>query len=123
MIKELLKDKKNPALLRASDVLVEIPALSSWPPEWVERACLDLKYAGYIEREKRAVAKLSKMDAIKIAADINYDSITGLSVEAREKLKTVRPLTVGQAARIPGIRQGDIALLMIVARKPKHTSN
>jgi tRNA uridine 5-carboxymethylaminomethyl modification enzyme len=57
------------------------------------------------------------MDAIKLKSDLDYSSILGLSSEAREKLKTVKPLTVGQAARIPGVRQGDIALLMILAAK------
>ena len=117
VIGELLKGRKNPALFRAEDALAEIPELSAWPAEWVERVCLDLKYAGYIEKEKRAAHKLSKMDAVKISPDMDYASLTGLSAEAREKLKTVRPLTIGQAARIPGIRQGDIALLMILTRK------
>ena len=76
-----------------------------------------MKYAGYIEKEKRAAAKLAKMEAIKIPADMDYAGVTGFSAEAKEKLKAVRPLTVGQAARIPGVRQGDIALLMILARK------
>jgi tRNA uridine 5-carboxymethylaminomethyl modification enzyme len=57
------------------------------------------------------------MDAIKLDPALDYDGLTDLSSEAREKLKTVKPLTVGQAARIPGVRQGDIALLMIVAGK------
>jgi len=116
-IGDLLKGSKNPALLRAEDALAEIPGLSSWPCEWVERICLDMKYSGYIEKEKRAAQKLSKMDAVKISPDMDYSSLAGLSAEAKEKLKIVRPLTIGQAARIPGIRQGDIALLMILARK------
>jgi len=116
-IQELLKGKKNLALLRADDAKTEIPEFSPYPNEWVERVCLDIKYAGYIEKEKRAAAKLSKMDVVKLSPDLDYASLTGLSAEAREKLKVVRPLTIGQAARIPGIRQGDIALLMILARK------
>ena len=55
------------------------------------------------------------MDAIKLNPEMDYATLTGLSSEAREKLKTVKPLTVGQAARIPGVRQGDIALLMVLA--------
>jgi tRNA uridine 5-carboxymethylaminomethyl modification enzyme len=57
------------------------------------------------------------MDAIKLDPNMDYAGLSGLSVEAREKLKTVKPLTVGQAARIPGLRQGDIALLMVLAKK------
>jgi tRNA uridine 5-carboxymethylaminomethyl modification enzyme len=55
------------------------------------------------------------MDAIKLDPGLDYAAVNGLSSEAREKLKTVRPVTVGQAARIPGVRQGDIALLMVLA--------
>jgi tRNA uridine 5-carboxymethylaminomethyl modification enzyme len=104
-------------LAAASELSEDLAALKSWPGEWVERVFLDIKYSGYIEKEKRAAAKLSKMDAVKISPEMDYASLTGLSAEAKEKLKTVRPLTLGQAARIPGIRQGDIALLMIASRK------
>jgi tRNA uridine 5-carboxymethylaminomethyl modification enzyme len=90
---------------------------AAWPAEWFERVCLDIKYSGYIEKEKRAAAKLAKMEAIKLDPCLDYTAIRGLSAEAREKLAAVRPLTVGQAARIPGVRQGDIALLMILAKK------
>jgi tRNA uridine 5-carboxymethylaminomethyl modification enzyme len=93
------------------------PELIAYPPELVERVLLDIKYAGYIEKEKRIVAKTAKMDAIKLNPALDYASLSGLSSEAREKLTAVRPLTVGQAARIPGVRQGDIALLMVVCGK------
>jgi tRNA uridine 5-carboxymethylaminomethyl modification enzyme len=85
----------------------------------VERVYLDIKYSGYIEKEKRAAAKLAKMDAIQIPPNMDYAALTGFSAEAKEKLKAVRPLTVGQAARIPGIRQGDIALLMMLTQRKK----
>jgi tRNA uridine 5-carboxymethylaminomethyl modification enzyme len=116
-IQELLREKKVSAPPAREELFTLIPELSSWPGEWVERVCLDIKYSGYIEKEKRAAAKLAKMDAIKISPNIDYASVTGLPAEAKEKLKAVRPLTVGQAARIPGIRQGDIALLMILTKR------
>jgi tRNA uridine 5-carboxymethylaminomethyl modification enzyme len=100
-----------------ADILPFAPELSAYPAEWLERARLDIRYAGYIEKENRAAAKAAKMDAIKLDPDLNYTAINGLSSEAREKLKTVRPITVGQAARIPGVRQGDIALLMVLSTK------
>jgi tRNA uridine 5-carboxymethylaminomethyl modification enzyme len=108
-IRELLAQRK------VSDV--DPPKLENYSGELLERVLLDIKYAGYIEKEKRAAAKAAKMDAIKLDPNMDYAGISGLSVEAREKLKTVKPLTVGQAARIPGLRQGDIALLMVLARK------
>ena len=97
------------------DILPFAPELRRYPAEWLERIRLDIRYAGYIEKEKRAAAKAAKMDAIKLNPAMDYAAITGLSSEAREKLETVKPLTVGQAARIPGVRQGDIALLMVLA--------
>jgi tRNA uridine 5-carboxymethylaminomethyl modification enzyme len=98
-----------------ADILPFADELSAYPAEWLERARLDIRYAGYIEKENRAAAKAAKMDAIKLDPRLDYAAINGLSSEAREKLKTARPITVGQAARIPGVRQGDIALLMVLA--------
>jgi tRNA uridine 5-carboxymethylaminomethyl modification enzyme len=103
--------------VRLPDIMPYAPELADYPREWLERAALDIKYAGYIEKEQRAAGRTAKMDAIKLDTAMDYDAITGLSAEAREKLKVVRPLTVGQAARIPGVRQGDIALLMVMAKK------
>ena len=103
--------------IELADILPFAPELLPYPGEWLERARLDIKYAGYIEKEQKAAGRAAKMDAIKLAPDMDYAAFTGLSAEAKEKLKTVRPLTVGQAARIPGVRQGDIALLMVLAKK------
>jgi tRNA uridine 5-carboxymethylaminomethyl modification enzyme len=100
-----------------TDLFPLAPELSGYPGEWLERVQLDIKYAGYIEKEKRVAAKAAKIDAIKLDPEMDYAAVTGLSAEAKEKFKTVKPLTVGQAARIPGIRQGDIALLMVLAGK------
>jgi tRNA uridine 5-carboxymethylaminomethyl modification enzyme len=99
------------------DLFPFAPELKAYPAEWLERAALDIKYAGYIEKEQRAAARTARMDAIKLDPDTDYAAITALSAESREKLKVVRPLTVGQAARIPGVRQGDIALLMVLVKK------
>jgi tRNA uridine 5-carboxymethylaminomethyl modification enzyme len=112
-IAELLARRKEHGITTNADKL----ELAAYPPELVEQVLLDIKYAGYIEKEKRIVAKTAKMDAIKISPALDYAALSGLSAEAREKLIAVKPLTVGQAARIPGVRQGDIALLMVVAGK------
>ena len=108
IIKELLTSRSSPAAGTE---------LSAYPAQFIERVQLDIKYEGYIEKEKRVAAKLGKMDAIKLDPNTDYFALNGLSVEAREKLASVKPLNVGQAARIPGVRQGDIALLIILARK------
>jgi tRNA uridine 5-carboxymethylaminomethyl modification enzyme len=116
-IKELLAQRKSAAGAASAETELAGKALAHYPAELVERALLDKKYAGYIEKEIRFAAKAAKMDAIKLDPNTDYSAINGLSVEAREKLQSVKPLNVGQAARIPGVRQGDIALLIILARK------
>jgi tRNA uridine 5-carboxymethylaminomethyl modification enzyme len=117
-VKELLAQRRPSAVAAtAQDTEFSGKEFASYPAELVERALLDKKYAGYIEKEIRFAAKAAKMDAIKLNPNTDYSAINGLSVEAREKLQSVKPLNVGQAARIPGVRQGDIALLIIMAKK------
>jgi tRNA uridine 5-carboxymethylaminomethyl modification enzyme len=111
-IQELLKGRTGRAEADAVGAALEL-----YPAEWVERVTLDNKYAGYIEKENRAAERAAKMDAVKIDAALDYSTVRGLSAEAKEKLSVVSPLTVGQAARVAGVRQGDIALLMILAKK------
>jgi tRNA uridine 5-carboxymethylaminomethyl modification enzyme len=98
------------------------PELQEYPAEWLERVVLDIKYSGYIEKEKRFSARAAKMEAVKLSPSLDYDGIKGLSAESKEKLRQIRPLTVGQAARIPGIRQGDVALLIVAARRAAYAS-
>ncbi|MDR2257692.1 MAG: tRNA uridine-5-carboxymethylaminomethyl(34) synthesis enzyme MnmG, partial [Treponema sp.] len=105
------------AAVTLGDILPYGPELSAYPGEWLERARLDIKYAGYIEKENRAAAKAGKLEAVKLDPETDYAAIAGLSAEAKEKLTTVKPLTLGQAARIPGVRQGDIALLLVLAQR------
>lgn len=94
-----------------------VPELDAYPREWVERVSLDIKYAGYIEKERRAAARTAKMEAMKLPPDLDYRPILGLSAEAKEKLMKIRPLTIGQASRINGVRQGDIAVLIMTAKR------
>ncbi|AEJ20224.1 tRNA uridine-5-carboxymethylaminomethyl(34) synthesis enzyme MnmG [Gracilinema caldarium] len=93
------------------------PELDHYPREWVERVSLDIKYAGYIEKERRAAARTAKMEAMKLPTNLDYRSILGLSAEAKEKLIKIKPLTIGQASRINGVRQGDIAVLIMTAKR------
>jgi len=127
-IKELLAQRKISAVAaNAQDAefadkmtagkMTADKTFANYPAELVERALLDKKYAGYIEKETRFAAKAAKMDAIKLDPNTDYSSVNGLSAEAKEKLQSVKPLNVGQAARVPGVRQGDIALLIILAKK------
>jgi tRNA uridine 5-carboxymethylaminomethyl modification enzyme len=114
---ESLERTLRDSRVRLEDALALTPELEKYPPEWLERVCLDIRYAGYIEKEGRMAARAAKMEAIKLDGGLDYAALEGLSVEAREKLAAVRPLTLGQASRIPGVRQGDIALLMALTRR------
>lgn len=78
---------------------------------------IDLKYAGYIEREKKEILKRSTLDTIAIPKDFNYDQVVGLRNEAREKLKHHRPYHLGQATRISGVSPADISVLMVALKK------
>ena len=122
-IQELLTARKikGGGLVQIEELIGEILTgqneLSSWPQEWLERVILDIKYSGYIEKEKRIIARNTKMEQVKLNPDMDYHAIKSLSMEAKEKFSAIRPLTIGQAVRVPGIRQGDIALLMVLARR------
>ncbi len=72
-----------------------------------------VKYEGYIERERKAVARFKKMEGLAIPDDLDYDSIPGLSSEARERWKLTNPTSLGQAGRVPGVRQADLSVLMV----------
>jgi len=80
-------------------------------------AVLDERYKGYIEKEERLAARLSHAEKMSIPAEFDYASIRGLSKEAVEKLSAVRPLTLGQASRVPGVRKSDVALLYIALQR------
>ncbi len=74
---------------------------------------IQIKYAGYLERQQRQVEEFRKEESRLLPADINYEAITGLRLEARQKLSQIRPLSIGQAGRISGVSPSDIAVLLI----------
>lgn len=81
--------------------------------EEMRRVTILIKYKGYIEKTKRQVEKVKNMEEKQIPADLDYDDVLNLSLEARQKLKKVRPVTIGQATRISGINPADISVLLI----------
>ncbi len=78
---------------------------------------IEVKYEGYINKAKKEAANMQKMEAVKLPVDIDYNSLEHLSLEARQKLNKVRPLTIGQASRISGVNPADIMVLSIYLKQ------
>ena len=126
-------EKKNSALIKQSDKMVKIysrPGITSedmrsvskvssfisshdLPPSVEEQVEIQIKYAGYIEKEKLNADKLSRLESLKIPEDFNYHILASLSHEAKEKLSAIRPTTISQASRISGINPSDISVLLV----------
>ncbi len=81
--------------------------------EIIESAEVLIKYSGYIEREQQMADKLKRLEYIKIPENFNYDEISSLSTEGRQKLKNIQPKSIGQAARISGVSPSDISVLLV----------
>jgi tRNA uridine 5-carboxymethylaminomethyl modification enzyme len=84
-----------------------------WRSEVVEQLEIDIKYGGYIQRERESVAKMKRLNNKTIPDKFDYDKVKGLSYEGRDKLKAIEPATIAQASRISGISQSDIHVLLI----------
>ena len=83
--------------------------------EIVEAAEIQIKYSGYIEREREQAEKISRLDYVRIPDYLNYAELKSLSTEARQKLERIRPQTIGQASRIPGISPHDVSVLLVLS--------
>lgn len=86
---------------------------STYENEVREQAEINIKYKGYIEKEKENVAKLNRLETIRIPEDFDYSKITSLSAEAKQKMAKVKPKTIAQAGRISGVSPADINVLLI----------
>ena len=82
--------------------------------ETMEAAEIEMKYHGYIARERALADKMQRLEDIRIANHFNYEKITQLSTEARQKLSTIKPETLAQASRIPGVSPSDISVLLVL---------
>lgn len=82
--------------------------------EIIEAAEICIKYSGYIERERMLADKLSRLENLVISGKFNYEDLTNLSIEARQKLAKIQPRTIGQASRISGVSPADINVLLIL---------
>ena len=89
------------------------PALPDFPPEIKQQVEIEVKYEGYISRQAAEEKKFRRMENTPLPEDADYLSMSGLRIEARQKLDKQRPKSLGQASRIPGVSPGDITVLMI----------
>ncbi|HDR7389941.1 tRNA uridine-5-carboxymethylaminomethyl(34) synthesis enzyme MnmG [Bacillus toyonensis] len=116
--------------IRASDLLrrpemtyehihLLVPSEVELSDEVTEQVEIQTKYEGYIEKSLQQVERMKKMENKKIPVDIDYDAISSLASEARQKLKDVRPLSMGQASRISGVNPADISILLVYIEQGK----
>ena len=92
------------------------------PRDVVEQVEIEIKYEGYIQRQLKQVEQYKKMEKKKIPQDIDYDDVLSLRLEARQKLKEYRPLSLGQASRISGVSPADISVLMIYLERKSYSA-
>jgi tRNA uridine 5-carboxymethylaminomethyl modification enzyme len=85
--------------------------------EIIEQAEIQIKYRGYIERERELAEKSNRLENIRIKGKFNYSELQSLSTEARQKLTAIDPDTLAQASRIPGVSPSDINVLLILAQR------
>lgn len=103
----------NPAFDRFLEKYDHLP----FAQELLEEVEVSMKYSSYIQKEEENVARLSKYDSLPLRSDFDYKSILSISYEAREKLSRLKPATLGQASRIPGVSPSDISVLLIWLNK------
>lgn len=111
-------------LLRRPEITYEhihllVPSEVELSDEVKEQVEIQIKYEGYIEKSLQQVERMKKMENKKIPVDIDYDAISSIASEARQKLKDVRPLSMGQASRISGVNPADISILLVYIEQGK----
>ena len=114
------RDTVNKSLKSKKILPAEDKAISPWTNEKIEfEVSLEKKYDGYIKLQKAQAGKLKNMEGKRIPDDLDYKSIPSLLTETRQKLSKIRPATIGQALRVPGVTPADIAVLIIYLEKNK----
>ena len=131
-------DKRNSAHLRTAASIADLmcrqeldyeflkeidPERPNLPTDVVEQVCINIKYEGYIARQLQQVKQFKKNENHLIPEDINYDDVSSLRLEARQKLKQFKPISVGQASRISGVTPADISVLLIYLSSHKESGS
>ena len=92
-------------------------ALDQYSEEILEQVEITIKYESYVDREQKLVEKIESLEDFRIWPDFDYDKVKALSSEAREKLKKIKPETIGQVSRISGVSPADVSILTIYMGK------
>ena len=111
-----LTDRLRRSEVRYDDLRAQQPLLPDYPPEVKEQLEITVKYEGYIQRQTADEQRFRRMEDTPLPPDADYLSMSGLRIEARQKLDRHRPRSLGQASRIPGVSPGDVSVLMIWLR-------
>jgi tRNA uridine 5-carboxymethylaminomethyl modification enzyme len=104
-------------LVSLGQLLPLLDGLAVSEPAWLSQAEVEVKYEGYIRHQDEQVERFRRMEEKRIPAGFSYAALTGISSEAREKLERIRPLSIGQASRISGVRPSDIAVLLVCLKR------
>ena len=99
--------------LKLDDFSAKFEDKEWWRSDVIEQLEIDIKYGGYISRERENVEKMKRLNTKSIPEKFDYDKVKGLSYEGRDKLKAIQPATIAQASRISGISQSDIHVLLV----------
>lgn len=130
-LNQLLEDRGEPPVkdgARLSDLLRRPrltyadltpfdPQRPQLPAKVVSEAEITIKYAGYIDRQLRQVEEVKRLEERPLPPDLDYQSISGLRLEARQKLAAIRPRNLGQASRVSGVSPADVAVLMVYLKQ------
>ena len=98
------------------------PAPIEVPFEVAEQVEIQVKYEGYISKQLEQVEKMRRMEEKRIPEKLDYDAIGGLATEAKQKLKQVRPLSIGQASRISGVNPADVSILLVYIEQGQYAT-
>jgi tRNA uridine 5-carboxymethylaminomethyl modification enzyme len=112
---QALRDPK----VTLADLAAREPSFAAFAGEWLSLVETEVKYEGYIRRQDDLVGRFRTLEEKRIPAGFDWDGAAGFSSEAREKLRRIRPVSVGQASRIPGVRPPDIAVILVYLRKAR----
>ncbi len=128
-LKTLFKENNIPLPINKTDLLslLKRPEITmefldsiynfNYSADVKEEVSIEIKYEGYIKKTEKEIEKMLKLEEKQIPKDIDYDKVTNIASEARQKLKEIRPLSIGQATRISGVNPADIAVLSVYLKK------